>query len=123
MSKLHLFEQLHKLDTLSCSLIVPDKILEVVWVHDDVQTAYVGEADLVCFETSQAHFLPRRHAVGLGGRFDCFSVLLQVDVAEGELGVVVDVDKQDLGSLEHAFIVASLTCNGNDDAQEEGGFD
>jgi hypothetical protein len=122
-SKMHLFEQLHELDTLSRSLVVSNKVLEVVWVHDNVQTAYVGEADLVCLETSQAHFLPRGHTVCLGGRLHCFSVLLQVDVAEGELRVVVDVDEQDLRSLEHALVVASLACNGNGGIQEEGGLD
>ena len=121
-SMLHLFEQLHELDTLPCSLIVSNKVLEVVWVHDDVQTAYVGETDLVCLETRQAHFLPCRHTVCLCGRLHCFSVLLQVDVAEGELGVVVDVDEQDLRSLEHALVVASLACNGNDGVKEEEGF-
>jgi hypothetical protein len=110
-SKSHLFEQLHELDTLPCSLIVPDKVLEVIWVDDDVQTAYVGEADLVRLETRQAYFLPRGHTVCLGSRLHCFSVLLQVDVAEGELGVIVDVDEQDLRSLEHTLVVASLACN------------
>ena len=105
---MYLFEQLHELCTLPGPLVVADEILEVVGVDDDVQSAYVRKTDLVCLETRKAYFLPRGHAVCLCSRLHGFSVLLQVDVAKSQFGVVVDVYEEDLCCLKHTLVIAPL---------------
>ena len=104
----YLFEQLHELCALAGPLVVADKILEVVGVDNDVQPAYVRKTDLVCLETRKAYFLPRGHTVCLGSCLHGFPVLLQVDVAESQFGVVVDVYEEDLCSLKHTLVIAPL---------------
>ena len=104
----HLLHELHELCTLARSLVVTDQIFEVVRVHDNVQTADIRQSDFVGSQAGEAHFLPGVDAVGLGGCVHCLSVLLQVDVAEGELGVVVDVDEEDLGRFEQTLVIAPL---------------
>lgn len=104
----YLFEQLHELCALAGPLVVADEILEVVRVDDNMQPAYVRKTDLVCFETRKAYFLPGGDTVCLGCCLHRFSVLLQVNVAKSQLGVVVDVYEEDLRSLEHTLVIAPL---------------
>mmetsp|Transcript_36899 Transcript_36899/g.63699 ORF Transcript_36899/g.63699 Transcript_36899/m.63699 type:complete len:420 (-) Transcript_36899:2862-4121(-) len=103
-----LLHQLHELGGAASTLVVADELLQVIRVHDDVQTADVGQAELLGTQTSEVHFLPGGGAVGLGGSIHGLAVLLQVDVAEGQLGVVVDVNEQQLRGLEQTLVEAAL---------------
>ena len=100
MSVSHLFHELNELGRLARSLVVVNELLQVVRMHDDVQTRDVGQSDLISLQTGDVHLLPGGDRVGLGGRVDGLAELVHVDVAQSQLGVVVDVREEDLGCLE-----------------------
>mmetsp|Transcript_12361 Transcript_12361/g.18535 ORF Transcript_12361/g.18535 Transcript_12361/m.18535 type:complete len:232 (-) Transcript_12361:3284-3979(-) len=85
----------------------------MIGVFNDLETTDASQTKLSCTKTGKAYLFPSGHVVRLGGSGNSFAVLLQMDMAQGKLGVVVDIDKQDLGRLVEAFAEAAIT-NGLD---------
>mmetsp|Transcript_6019 Transcript_6019/g.8840 ORF Transcript_6019/g.8840 Transcript_6019/m.8840 type:complete len:232 (+) Transcript_6019:1401-2096(+) len=81
----------------------------MIGVFNDLETTDASQTELSCTKTGKAHLFPSGHVVRLGGSSDSFAVLLQMDMAQGKLGVVVDIDKQDLGRLVESFAEAAIT--------------
>mmetsp|Transcript_20034 Transcript_20034/g.67858 ORF Transcript_20034/g.67858 Transcript_20034/m.67858 type:complete len:315 (+) Transcript_20034:1372-2316(+) len=103
-----LLHELDKLRRLALALVQQHELLEVVRVHDDLQARDSGEAVLARGHASRVHLLPRRHGVGLLRRLHRLAVLLQVDVAQRQLGVVVHGREEELCRGEEALVKAAL---------------
>ena len=64
-----LLEQVHQLGEVAADLVLPDKVVQVVHEHDDVDAAHLRQAELVLVDARVAHVLPRLDRVGLARRF------------------------------------------------------
>eukprot|EP00128_Syssomonas_multiformis_P005980 Colp12_sorted_trinity150504_noHs@23513 len=102
-------EERDKLIKVAASLIVVDKLLKLVSVDNNVETANLGKAELLSVNAGIAHTLPGLGAVGLAGAVNGSLVLTEEHESGGELGEVRDVVVQKLGSLVHAIIEAPVT--------------
>lgn len=103
-----LLQQLHQLRGVARALVVRDELLQVVRVHDDVQAADGRQPELPHLDARHVHLLPRGDGVGLLRRVHRLAVLVQVDEAERQLGVVVDVGEEELSRLVVALVEEPL---------------
>ena len=104
-----LLHDLEDLVVVAAGLVGVDEGLEVVGRDDDGEGSGAGELELTSLEAGLVDLLPGLDGVGLLGGIDGLAVLLEGDVAGGELGVVANAVVESLGGLVHAFVEAAVT--------------
>mmetsp|Transcript_25407 Transcript_25407/g.40130 ORF Transcript_25407/g.40130 Transcript_25407/m.40130 type:complete len:208 (-) Transcript_25407:2351-2974(-) len=100
-SGLQYFNQLVKIPK---QLVLLTKLHEVIGVHNDMHSAALSELELLGVDTRETHFFPNRDLSSVVGSIDSVLELLEVHVAKGKLGVVLDVLVDDFGGkIEFLF--------------------
>mmetsp|Transcript_27593 Transcript_27593/g.79608 ORF Transcript_27593/g.79608 Transcript_27593/m.79608 type:complete len:1497 (-) Transcript_27593:110-4600(-) len=103
-----LLEQRDEVGEVAKVGVVRNNLIDVVGVLDDLKTASSSKTELLSAKAGKANLLPGGNIVGLGSSGDGLAVLLEVDVAQSELGVVVDAGEEDLGRMVQALVEASV---------------
>mmetsp|Transcript_18353 Transcript_18353/g.25461 ORF Transcript_18353/g.25461 Transcript_18353/m.25461 type:complete len:315 (-) Transcript_18353:459-1403(-) len=88
--------------------IVSYDFINVVGVLDNFKTTLSCQPEFFSTKTCEADLLPGGNIVGLACSSNGLSVFIEVDVTESQLGIVVDIGEQDLGSLVESFREASV---------------
>ena len=83
-------EQLDERLVVSARLIVFNELLELVGVHDNVETADLSESKLVLIDARKADLLPRSRRVGFAARVNCALIVAHLYDRYGETRVVAD---------------------------------
>mmetsp|Transcript_30329 Transcript_30329/g.70771 ORF Transcript_30329/g.70771 Transcript_30329/m.70771 type:complete len:213 (+) Transcript_30329:1078-1716(+) len=83
-------QQGDELFEVSPALVGVDKLLQVVWVHNDVHACGLCASELLGSHAGQVDFLPSAGIVGLLCGIDSLGVLTELHMALGQLGVVGD---------------------------------
>ena len=90
-------EQRNELLKETTLLIVADELLKLVTVDDDVKTADLCKAELLCINAREVDLFPDLGAVGFASRVDSTGVLSELHEAGGEATKVGDVVEKEFG--------------------------
>jgi len=102
-------KQRNQLVKVSVALILLDKVLQLIGMHNKVKTANLCQTELFLGNAGFVDLLPDLDAVGLASALDSGLVVLQVHKRRGKLGPVRDRRIEDLSSLVVAFLVRLVT--------------
>lgn len=80
-------------------LVVMDEVVEVIHKDDDMNTASLCKAELLCIDAGVTNSLPSRNGVGLASSINSLLELIQVHITESKLPEIVHVFVQDTSSF------------------------
>ena len=102
-------EDRDKLIKVTVALILADEGLQLLGVHNQVQTANLGQTELLLVNAGLVDLLPDLDAVGLAGTLHSSLVVLEVHQGGCKLGPVRDAGEEDLGSLVVSLGIGLVT--------------
>lgn len=92
----------------SSHLVVVDQFLQLISMHHNMETAHLGQPELLSIHTSKAHLFPSAGAVGLASTIHSSLVLAKVHKSGSQATKVGDVVVKQLGSFIHFLIIATV---------------
>mmetsp|Transcript_16933 Transcript_16933/g.20335 ORF Transcript_16933/g.20335 Transcript_16933/m.20335 type:complete len:411 (-) Transcript_16933:138-1370(-) len=103
-----LLEKRHNVSEVTEIRIVSNNFIDVVGVLDNFKTTLSCQPELLGTKTCKADLLPSGNVIGLACGSNSLSVFFEMDVTESQLGIVVNIGEQYLGSLVESLREASV---------------